>query len=737
MTEAIIRWENTATIGWEDTDAIGWEEQALDLTNRALDTAWLFEVDTYYWSTQAITVNGQAYDAAVDPAAFDGVKISRAYNGADRIHVLEDLTIEIPDESGSYSSADFLGENLDLMAWIDDGTTSGIVRKFLYTVKSAKKVYNVLYLTLQDRFAYDDLEDLYPNNELVQDTWASDGDSNLGYCMPVPFGTPFIPLPSVYITDQRYYVLGKTDGTYTIIRTRSPESWPKSVWNSTEATLSSPYTFPQSTKDTYRVFQAIIADGDEDGTPDSNGLFRDGNTFEPISTQYNRSDTSGTTNPVDIIIDLIFAGSTVPVASGTYGLSPRFEGAFTYNRPAYEWASEFLKASHAALFINNLTGAREVRQLTAQPKAVLDSSNIVSDSFAYDPVADPDPYDGGYIQFPKAGEPQTKLYKYKVGLGDVASSNPTNDTLNLRYVDDTEEAQKLGILYFERKIDKQADINCEAWTSFINRNPDEVIKVSGDLYEGSTAYNVVIQSVKITSDMLVQLDCEQFGHDLSNFSDLSPSALAIVEDDSTGTWTPVIVGPDGEDSLGNITNALVSHLRIRPGGTLIAGSLDSDRVEISDSAITGISDSLGTTFELPTDGSAPTFASGYVKEVEFQMYTSGVIQTNSAPATNGGLLINSTSLRGFNSSGTKLIELVYDGAAEGDVYFGDFDNDNPGIKYDHSDAKLEIRVGSEHGIRVDSGGDVYMINDGVNPGKLIFEPCSEQFGAQLWYDDDT
>jgi hypothetical protein len=414
----------------------------------------------------------------------------------------------------------------------------------------------------------------------------------------------------------------------------------------------------------------------------------------------------------------------------------------------------------------------------------LTTANILSDSFNFDPIVSSDNYDGGYVQFPKAGDPQHVLYKYKVGLGNNASVNPSPDTLNLQFVDDTQEAQKFGILYFERLVDKSADVQAEAWPDMMGLNPDAVLGISGALYDSAVNADMVIDSLSISADMIVSIKGEQFDHSLSIFGDLEPPALSIAVDDSTGAWTPIIVGPDGTDSQGNNLNALTKHLQITSGGTIkvgtlpsidgglliddthiagysttgtktleliyagtnqgdayfgdydsgnhglkydhsagslnlkgeivatsgelqtlnitdtltlttggqiLAGTVGSNRVEITSDAIKGISDTLGTTFNLPTNGSAPIFSSGTIKEVEFQIYTSGVIKTNSDPTTNGGLLINNTSLRGWNSSGTKLIELVYDGTNEGDVYFGDYDNNNSGIKYDHSANSLNIR----------------------------------------------
>ncbi len=120
----------------------------------------------------------------------------------------------------------------------------------------------------------------------------------------------------------------------------------------------------------------------------------------------------------------------------------------------------------------------------------------------------------------------------------------------------------------------------------------------------------------------------------SNFDDLSVSALTISEDDSTESWDMIIQGPDGATSSGDEQTEVTKNVK------------------------------LGT---------------------------NGKLKTSVNPSSNGGLIIENTKIHGYNSSGTKLLELVYGGTNEGDAYFGDYDGGNSGIKYDHSAGTLDYR----------------------------------------------
>ena len=134
----------------------------------------------------------------------------------------------------------------------------------------------------------------------------------------------------------RYYVLGPSDKSYTIEKVRSPrDSGAKSEWD------SGSYEFRQSTHsdgvDSWRVFQAIVMDFDNDGTPEGNALWRPGDRFLDMPTRFSRSDTVSTTGPEAV---LAWSLEDVGVPSGDIdtGVGSSFETAgSTYST----WGLEF------------------------------------------------------------------------------------------------------------------------------------------------------------------------------------------------------------------------------------------------------------------------------------------------------------------------------------------------------------------------------------------------------------
>ncbi len=126
------------------------------------------------------------------------------------------------------------------------------------------------------------------------------------------------------------------------------------------------------------------------------------------------------------------------------------------------------------------------------------------------------------------------------------------------------------------------------------------------------------------------------------------------------------------DAAGNITQHgnWTSDATIT-GLTIIAGTFKTatsgNRVEITSQGLFGYHTTLGTVFSIPTNGEAPTFASGIIKEVTYEMYTSGVIKTSANVGSgDAGILINNTGIyalaTGQNTSNAN-VRILADGSA--------------------------------------------------------------------------
>ena len=139
------------------------------------------------------------------------------------------------------------------------------------------------------------------------------------------------------------------------------------------------------------------------------------------------------------------------------------------------------------------------------------------------------------------------------------------------------------------------------------------------------------------------------------------------------------------------TKISITGIELDQANNRIRAYTGSNYVDLTAGGLTGYDSILGTVFRIFTDGSAPEFSSGIIKECVYEIYTSGVIKTAADPTATGGLIINNTSLRGYDDTPIKLLEFIYSGTDKGDAYIGDYDNSNHGLKYDHSAGFLSYR----------------------------------------------
>ena len=178
---------------------------------------------------------------------------------------------------------------------------------------------------------------------------------------------------------------------------------------------------------------------------------------------------------------------------------------------------------------------------------------------------------------------------------------------------------------------------------------------------------------------------------------------------------------DYDNDNGLMWDQSASLLSIKGGDIKVESG--GNYVQLNSSGLVGYDSVLGMTFKIPTNGDTPEFSSGIVKETTIQMYTSGIIKTNSDPATNGGLLINSSSLTGYNSSGDVRFQVIYNGTNEGDVKWGDYDNGN-GFFYDQNAGKSYYKTGAAGGIEISGGGDITLEGSDTDPGLVKFNGTS-------------
>ena len=187
------------------------------------------------------------------------------------------------------------------------------------------------------------------------------------------------------------------------------------------------------------------------------------------------------------------------------------------------------------------------------------------------------------------------------------------------------------------------------------------------LYTGTkTAYNDANAGVHLGSD----------GIGIGNNVFTVSSAGALVATSATitgditatsGSFTGSITATSGTIGGFTITATELYGGIIKTAATVGAGTtgviMDTDGLRGYDSV-------LGETFNLPTDGSAPTFASGVINTTIFNVSSDGIIRTSTTvgdgTASSAGILINNTGLYATEANQTLAnanVKILIDGSA--------------------------------------------------------------------------
>lgn len=176
-----------------------------------VDVSWLFEIDTdndgtpeYYYSTKSKTFAAQPYTAKI--LDFSPITMRRGASESG-IQAPSKFSFSISNASNALNASDFEGANVTVKLVINNGSDEAIICTWAFEVIGYSGAYQKINLECRD-WLQKYLEGDYPNTAMVDSLFPSN-DPKAEICVPVVYGTPYIPIPSVYITDKRYYVLGK------------------------------------------------------------------------------------------------------------------------------------------------------------------------------------------------------------------------------------------------------------------------------------------------------------------------------------------------------------------------------------------------------------------------------------------------------------------------------------------------------------------------------------------------
>lgn len=489
---------------------------------------WLFEIgSTYKIALSTQTYGGNVYAGVVDAESFVGLPINRIKYEHDTIQY-SDLSFKILDNAAAYDVANIDGETI-IVRFVEDGTQ---VKSWRFVCETAVKAYKQITVACVD-YLSTLLDGVWPNTDLIVDLFPESKLSNVdeNACVPVVFGTEsYIPLQSISDTGAVYYILGEVAAnTFTITRLTSPHA----IDGQAEYVNGVDFTDSQSTAYGLRLFRPSISG--------SYRFWRQGADRVPPLVKYSDSDYSSYTNPVEILKVVLKQFGAVDGdfdSTWTTAISTIASRGISYSKGYYQHQDRkdillgLLVASDVTLtfgeqiscYVNSKTS---VDTLTSAD--IIRSSWQAEGSFSYSKIKK-SKYECGYINCGYTNTPQDKPVKIRV-TASTSTLNPSDDVLDMTGLIDTQDAQGLGSLYFQKKYNCVGEVSFKAHPDHITRRIGEVITISDTLY-GTLA--CVIDQMKINRDSTIDFTCSTYSPALKDFADFAPSTVTPSNDTATG-----------------------------------------------------------------------------------------------------------------------------------------------------------------------------------------------------------
>ncbi len=468
-----------------DKDGNGWHISNQDLWE--YDGTKFIDTETKFIDTETKFTEGiiKTHDFRV--VDFTGINLKR--NDSELgIQTADTLNFSIDNSDSAITASNLKGGSVTLQLVL--GTTT-IEPLTFYTWKFYIELANENPSKLIKIKAVDivqqKIKEVWPSTPLISDIVAEGANrGNVEACVPVPIGKPYIPLTPVYhvgITST-LYLLGPTtvNGsavTYTVYAARSPKEVGKVEYTE---------FFNQTTIGDYRYFYLTPTSG---GTTAANLLFRNGDRLYDLPVQFSRSDTASLTNPADAI-QFILEDMGLEVDTASFAAA---KAIYTTRTLAWNRAWRFKNATKDVLAELQNSCASALRSQETVELIPFDATSLETvsndnvflsgdftseDTFSLRNVQNNSTNDSGYVAAQQANIPQDELVKVIVPAGGATTDNPTSDTLELYAVQDSQDVQKLGIMYFQKKLDKENELSFDGFPELLSYLPDQILTIGTD-----------------------------------------------------------------------------------------------------------------------------------------------------------------------------------------------------------------------------------------------------------------
>lgn len=552
--------------------------------------SWLFKIvensNTHYWARKSKSYGGNLHTSRV----IDFSPIQMGGSGAESGVIVPSgttITLTSPD-ADPLDPDDYEGADVTISEVMKAGGVEDEIRAIGLEVTNAYQVNQTLKLECKDWLAKY-LKGDWPNTPLIQDLFPSDlvNEANDNVCVPVIFGTAFIPVRPAYSTDCVYYILGPDTPTYTITKIKTPKNWPskKEEWLNSGFDLDNSgsfYTLTGSDGNDYKATKWIIC------ANDAAGHFPIGGKMLDVPCKYSRNDTSSMTNPANVIeyvlesfgvpsakIDATAQTAAAAIFDG-WGLT--WNGGFWYQRNRMKVLSELLIQCHMRLIVRDkiymqVLSKTSQKTLNKSYTKALVSNNQIKDQYTVSRIGAEDRKDSGYVAYCGTDDCQDVLHKALVPAKGSATDHISNDCLNMPLVHDSQHVQKLGTLAYQRKLLRHSRCT-QVWKSKVQElEVCDVTTISPTDYDGP--FDAEIKTMVINPDASVKTELIRYSAALDDWGDLSPGAISPATDDTTNPYSIMVSGPD---SSGKTINKVKGRFWV--GDTILFDSAGNGKIHV-------------------------------------------------------------------------------------------------------------------------------------------------------------
>ena len=566
---------------------------------------YLFEITLsdsstiYYMSTKKKTYEGITYSDDGDPfiTDFPGVTL-RSNIGFAGLILPSSIIFNISNSDASLIPDDFLEASVIIRCIMsadissksdpsitiegmideDENIVETEIMSWGFIVKNTCQLWGKLNISAIDWF-YKYLEKDYPVTPLISSLWPTAHVPSDNYCIPRIFGECYFPVrwDKANATTDDFYVLGEYGGssvTHTIIKLRDPNR------------VQTEY-LESNSNCTFTIIEDKLAD---DGNyysvvkleimPGMGNAIWNATEHQDVPLQYSRSDTVDITNPIQII-KIILMDLGVPEAqinNESYQVAfdicavrgIEFSAPFYFKEKAEDVLNRLLIMANCRLFVReqlyfkiNSTEADH----TLNSSWVISSQENSPGEFMIQNLTRMTE-DSGYILFRPPDLPISETIKFLIPVG-LTTDNIIDEQIDCRYIIDSIHAQKIGIIMLQRKLFQSANISATLKLKAMQLEVGDTLAIEGENYGAINGnYKAVITEVRINSNNSISISAIKFSTALSDWDDISPSAITVYEDQEISGYQSLISGPTAINDDGYSPNDVYGPLRFLDGADL-------------------------------------------------------------------------------------------------------------------------------------------------------------------------